>query len=37
MDALHIAFQIDSTHWLLIFIHPNGVVPAVMKTRISST
>ncbi|MBB3465278.1 hypothetical protein FHT92_005926 [Rhizobium sp. BK377] len=24
--------QIDSTHWLLIFIHPNGIVQAVVES-----
>lgn len=32
MDGFHIAFQIDSRHWLLIFTHPNGVVHAVMES-----
>jgi hypothetical protein len=33
MDGFHIAFQIDSTHWLVIFIHPSGVVQTVMDSH----
>ncbi|MBB3594357.1 hypothetical protein FHX08_004761 [Rhizobium sp. BK529] len=32
MNGFHIAFQIDGTHWLVIFIHPNGIVHAVMES-----
>lgn len=32
MNWFHIAFQIDSTHWLVIFVHPNGVVQTVMES-----
>lgn len=29
----HIAVQLDSAHWLVIFIHENGVVPIVMDSN----
>jgi hypothetical protein len=32
MDGFHIAFQIDSIRWLVIFIHLNGVVQAVLES-----
>ncbi|MDR6667813.1 hypothetical protein [Rhizobium sp. 1399] len=28
----HIAVQLDSTHWLVIFIHENGVVSTVLDS-----
>ncbi|EJJ28837.1 hypothetical protein [Rhizobium sp. CF142] len=32
MNWFHIVVQIDSTHWLVIFIHENGVVSTVMDS-----
>jgi hypothetical protein len=33
MNWVHIAIQLDSKHWPVIFIHENGVVPTVMDTN----
>lgn len=31
MRSIQMAVQIDSTHWLVIFIHENGVVSTAME------
>ena len=33
MNWFHIAIQLDSTHWLVIFIHENGVVSTVLDSH----
>jgi hypothetical protein len=33
MKSIQMAVQIDSAHWLVIFIHENGVISAVMDSH----
>jgi hypothetical protein len=33
MDWFHIVLQIDSSHWLVIFVHRNGINATVMDTH----
>jgi hypothetical protein len=33
MDWFHIAVQLDSKPWLVIFIYPNGIVRTIMDSH----
>jgi hypothetical protein len=37
MKSIQMAVQIDNAHWLVIFIHENGVVATVMTATTSLT